>query len=151
MNSSHPPLVLARRLGAALLVGALAAWSPDATSLAATEADAPFVVDVSDVVAKVGDHAKMIATLKLRDGLRLLEGYDNRVSRFSSLDDGVAFGSKIVPAELRDGALVFTIDVVPTKLGKHPINGVFRVGYIENGDTMWTISIPLTASVTGAE
>jgi hypothetical protein len=152
MNRSHSPIVLARRLGAALLVGVLAAWSPGATLFAATEADGPFVVELSDVSAKVGQHAKLIATLKLRgDGLRLLEGYDNRVSRFSSLDDGVAFGTKVVPAEVRQGAFVFTIDVVPTKPGKHPINGVFRVGYTENGETMWTISIPLVASVTGAE
>jgi hypothetical protein len=111
----------------------------------------PYTVEVSDVTAKVGDHAVMHATLKLRDGFQILEAYNNRVSQFSSSDDGVAFESKMVPAEIRDGALVFTVGVQPTKPGKHPINGVFRVGYMHDGDTFWMISLPLIANVTGTE
>ena len=38
-----------------------------------------------------------------------------------------------------------------TKPGKHPINGLIRVGYIHGTDEMAMVSMPLVASVTGAE
>jgi hypothetical protein len=110
----------------------------------------PYKVEVSDITAKVGEHAVLDATVRLRAGCRLLEAYNNRVMQLSSWDDGVAFEHKVVDASIRDGALVFAIGLRPTKPGKHPINGVFRFGYI-NGDTMMMISVPLIANVTGTE
>ena len=38
-----------------------------------------------------------------------------------------------------------------TKPGKHPINGLFRVGYIHGADELAMVSVPLIANVTGAE
>ena len=93
----------------------------------------------------------MLATVRLRDGYRLLEDYNNRVMQLSSSDDGVAFERKVVNASVRDGTLVFALGLQPTKPGKHAINGVFRFGYIENGDTMKMVSAPLIANVTGIE
>jgi hypothetical protein len=87
----------------------------------------------------------------VREGYRILKGYNNRVIRLSSLDDGVAFDSKVVPASLQDDALVFAVGLRATKPGKHPINGIFRVGYIRGDSELAMISIRLIATVTGTE
>src|SRR4029077_6364532 len=67
---------------------------------ALAEQPSAFDVQVSDVTAKVGEPAVMRATLKIRDGYRILKHYNNRVIELSSLDDGVAFESRMVPATL---------------------------------------------------
>jgi len=110
----------------------------------------PYIVEVSDVTAHVGEHAIMHITLRLRPGYRLLESYTNRVSRFSSLDGNVAFDDKVVHGTVEGGALVFAVGLTPTAPGRHPINGVFRVGYIQDPDSLSMISVPLIANVVGA-
>ncbi len=129
---------------------ALAMLAAGAVPLAAAETPRPYSVDVPDVIAKVGEHAVLLATVRLNEGYRLLEAYNNRVMQLSSWDDGVAFERKVVNATVRDGALEFAVGLAPTKAGKHAINGVFRFGYIE-ADTMMMVSVPLEASVTGTE
>jgi hypothetical protein len=135
-----------------LTAAALSALFPALTTMAAN-ADQPgaYSVEVSDVSAKVGEHAVMHVTLRLRDGYRVLQAYTNRLSRFSSLDDGVAFDDKMVSGAVQGNTLVFAVGVTPTKPGKHPINGVFRVGYIEDSENMSEVSVPLIASVTGTQ
>ena len=54
----------------------------------------------------------------------------------------------MVPATLDEGALVFAVPVRATKPGKHPINGVFRVGYIHGTDEIAMVSVRLIANVT---
>ena len=108
-------------------------------------------VQVSDVTVKVGDPAIMRATLKIRDGYRILKHYNNRVIELSSFDDGVAFERKMVPATLEEDSLVFEVPLRATKVGKHPINGVFRVGFIQGTDDMYMVSLRLIANVTGTE
>ncbi len=108
-------------------------------------------VQVGDVAAKVGEPALMRATLKIRDGFRILKHYNNRVIELSSLDDGVAFESKMVRATLEEDSLVFDVPLHATKAGKHPINGVFRVGFIQGTDNMYMVSLHLIANVTGTE
>ena len=68
-----------------------------------------YVVEVNDVTAKVGEPAVMRATLKARDGYRILKHYNNRVIQLSSFDDGVAFEQKMVPATLDEETLVFEV------------------------------------------
>jgi hypothetical protein len=132
---------------------ALSAVALASASLFPARAGEPeaYVVEVSDVTAKVGATAMMVATLKIRDGYRILEPYRNRVSTFSSYDDGVEFEAKAVQAELRDGALVFAIPLHATKPGKHPINGLFRVGYVQDPGEMSMVSMKLIANVIGTE
>ena len=110
-----------------------------------------YVVEVNDVTAKVGEPAVMRATLKARDGYRILKHYNNRVIQLSSFDDGVAFEQKMVPATLDEETLVFEVPLHATKAGKHPINGVIRVGYIRGTDEMDMVSLRLMANVTGTE
>ena len=120
------------------------------SSGSAEESDAYFI-EVGDVTAKVGDHAVMVATLRARDGYRILESYRNRVISLSSLDGSVAFDSGMVAATVEAGKLVFPVGLRPTKSGKHPINGVFRVGYIHGTDEMAMVSLRLIANVTGTQ
>src|ERR1700677_2640935 len=65
---------------------------------AVSEEPSAYVVEVSDVTAKVGGPAVMMVTLKIRDGYRILKAYNNRVIALSSFDDGVVFEQKMVPA-----------------------------------------------------
>lgn len=133
-----------------LIAGLAAALAGSVRALLAEESEA-YVVEVNDVTAKVGEPAVMLATLKIRDGYRILHAYNNRVIALSSYDDGVAFDSKMVPATVQEGALVFAVPVRATKAGKHPINGIFRVGYIHGTDEMSMVSVRLIANVTGTE
>lgn len=115
------------------------------------EEPSAYVVEVSDVTAKVGEPAVMRATLKARDGYRILKHYNNRVIELSSFDDGVAFERKMVPGTLDEETLVFEVPLHATKAGKHPINGIIRVGYIHGTDEMAMVSLRLIANVTGTE
>jgi hypothetical protein len=129
-------------------VGWAAADEPSSAPAGESEA---YVVEVSDVTAKVGEPAVMRATLKARDGYRILKHYNNRVIQLSSFDDGVAFEQRVVPATLGEDTLVFEVPLHATKAGKHPINGVIRVGYIHGTDEMAMVSLRLIANVTGTE
>ena len=110
-----------------------------------------YVVEVTDVSAKVGEPAVLHATLRIRDGYRVLQGYNNRVIELSSFDDGVAFERPVVRGTLQEGGLDFAIGLRATKPGKHPINGYFRVGYIHAPDEFAMVSLRLIANVNGTE
>ena len=129
-------------------VGWAVAEEPSAASVGESKA---YVVEVSDVTAKVDEPAVMRTTLKAREGYRILKHYNNRVIQLSSFDDGVAFEQRMVPATLDEDTLVFEVPLHATKAGKHPINGVMRVGYIHGTDEMAMVSLRLIANVTGTE
>jgi hypothetical protein len=93
----------------------------------------------------------MHATLRVRDGYRILQSYKNRVIKLSAQDDGVAFDQEVVTATIEEGALAFAVGLRVTKPGKHPINGLFRVGYIHGTDEIAMASLRLIANVTGTE
>jgi len=141
-NHFHIPVLAAVNLAALMLTGG---------RLAVAEEPRAYTVEVHDVTAKVGEHATMFVTLRLWKDYRILEAYNNRLGQFSSFDGGVAFERKMIPGTIQDGTPVFIIDVQPTKPGKHPINGVFRVGYIASEDAMAMISVPLIANVIGSD
>jgi hypothetical protein len=131
--------------------GLIAALATNACGLAVAAEPTAYVVEVSDVSAKVGEPAVMRATLRIRDGYRILKTYNNRVIELSSFDYGVAFERRMVPATVQEGALVFAIGLRATKPGKHSINGIFRVGYMQGTDEIAMVSMRLMASVTGTE
>jgi len=110
-----------------------------------------YVVEVSDVSAKVGEPAVLHATLRIREGYRVLQGYNNRVIELSSFDDGVTFERRVVRGTIQEGGLDFAIGLRATKPGRHPINGYFRVGYIHDPDEFAMVSLRLIASVNGTE
>ena len=121
------------------------------TSPGRGEESPAYAIEVSDVTAKVGERAVMRAKLRIRDGYRILQSYNNRVIKLSAEDDGVAFEQEMVRASIEEGVLVFAVPLRATKPGRHPVNGVFRVGYIHDSDEMAMVSLRLIASVTGTQ
>jgi hypothetical protein len=146
-GATHP----ARRRVLALAGASLMAVVTGARVPAVADESPAYAVEIGDVTAKVGEPTVIRATLRARDGFRVLKSYNNRVIKLSAFDDGVLFERDMVPAELQDGALVFAVGLRATKPGKHPINGLFRVGYIQGSDEMAMVSVPLIANVTGTE
>lgn len=140
------------RLSVLVLVAALAIVStfPGIKPVQADESPA-YAIEVTDVSAKVGEPAVLHATLRIRDGYRVLQAYNNRVMELSSFDDGVAFDHRVVRGTVQDDGLDFAIGVRATKPGKHPINGYFRVGYIHGTDELSMVSLRLIANVNGIE
>jgi hypothetical protein len=139
------------RRASALIAAILVSLGGSAGVQAVAEEPSAYIVELSDVTAKVGEPAVMRATLKARDGYRILKHYNNRVIELSSFDDGVAFERRMVPATLDEETLVFEVPLHATKAGKHPINGIFRVGYIHGTDEMAMVSLRLIANVIGTE
>jgi len=138
--------------GARTLIAAILVFlGASAGVQAVAEEPSAYVVEVSDVTAKVGEPAVMRATLKARDGYRILKHYNNRVIELSSFDDGVAFEHRMVPATLDEDVLVFDVPLRATKPGRHPINGIIRVGYIHGTDEIAMVSMRLIANVTGTQ
>ena len=140
------------RLHAIALAFLIAAGLASVTTSAGRSEESPaYAIEVSDVTAKVGERTVMQAKLHIRDGYRILQSYNNRVIKLSAEDDGVAFEQEMVRAKIEEGVLVFVVPLRATKPGKHPVNGVFRVGYIHDTDEMAMVSLRLIASVTGTE
>jgi hypothetical protein len=139
----------------ALAFSVIAALASSPASLGSEQVRADespaYVVEVSDVAAKVGEPAVLHATLRTRDGYRVLESYNNRVIELSSFDDGVAFERRVVRGAVQGDGLDFAIGVRATKPGKHPINGYFRVGYVHDPDELAMVSLRLIANVNGIE
>jgi hypothetical protein len=152
MLHARTNLILARLRAFALIAAIPTTLAAGACGRAFAEEPVAYFVEVGDIVAKVGEPAVMRATLRIRDGYRILKAYNNRVIELSSFDDGVAFERRMVPATVQEGvALVFAIGLRATKPGKHPINGIFRVGYIYGTDEMAMVSVRLIANVIGTE
>lgn len=139
------------KIGLALLPAIAAILAAALPCHATAEESAAYTVEVGDVTASVGGHEVMRATLRVRDGHRILPAYNNRVVALSSLGDAVVFDSEVVRGTVEDGALVFLVGVRPTTPGRHPINGIFRVGYITGDTEMSMVSLKLIANVTGIE
>jgi hypothetical protein len=150
MQRAQTAAIMARR-ASALIATILIFLGASAGGWAVAEEPSAYIVEVGDVTARVGEPAIMRATLKARDGYRILKHYNNRVIELSSFDDGVAFERKMVPATLDEETLVFEVPLHATKAGKHPINGIIRVGYIHGTDEMAMVSLQLIANVTGTE
>jgi hypothetical protein len=154
MRSDRGRLRRSVRAGAGLLAlaaGAVIAAVPlvPARSLAA-EADLPFVVAIDSPSVKLGERAVIVATIAAREGFKITESYRHRIRRLSALDDGVRLASQVVDGSVRDGKVVFRIDVVPTKVGTHPVVGFFRFS-IHNGQQLDIKSAPFEATVTATE
>src|SRR5262245_29716689 len=140
------------RFSAFALIAALAT-SPASLGFERARADESpaYVVEVTDVFAKVGEPAVLHATLRIRDGYRVLQGYNNRVIELSSLDDGVAFERHVVRGTIQEGGLDFAIGLRATKPGRHPITGYVRVRYIQGPDAVSMLSLRLISNVNATE
>jgi hypothetical protein len=134
-------------LACAALIGGVSTGSLAADSGFAR----PYMINLENVSGKVGEKTVLVAELTLPHGYQVLDAYRNRVVQLSSYDDGVTFEQKVVIGKVKNGGLEFVVGVTPTKPGPHAINGVFRVGYYNDGGRMDMVSLPLIATVTGTE
>lgn len=141
-----------RSLGrvAGLVAGLLLAGGalPRAAPNAADEA-VPYVLEVQDAAAKVGEPATLTVRVRLREGYRFLTAYRNRAMELSAEDQSVQFGRRVVTGRLEGETLVIEIPVTPQLPGPHVINGVLRIGYAEGQKSMYMVSVPLIAKVVG--
>jgi len=151
MQRVRPSMIMRQLRRPTLAVALLGAFAATSGLRAAAEEPSAYTVEISDVTAKVGETTTLLATLRPKEGFKILHGYNNRVGQLSAYDDGVAFEKKVFPAQDEEGALIFEIRVRPVTSGTHPINGVFRVGYVEPGTGMSMVSMPLIAKITGTE
>jgi hypothetical protein len=141
---------LTRSIGLAVITVLLTSLAASLGGGEAAADDPAYVVEVADITAKVGEPTVLHATLRPRDGYRVLKTYNNRVMELSSFDEGVTFDRRVVQATIRDEGLDFAIGLRATKPGRHPINGYFRVGYIA-ADQFAMVSLRLMAAVDATE
>jgi hypothetical protein len=109
-----------------------------------------FVVTVNSPSVKLGEHAVIVATITTRDGFKITESYRHKIRQLSALDDGVQLVSKVVNGTVREGKLIFLVDVVPTKVGIHTVVGFVRFS-LHNGQQLDITSAPFEATVTAME
>jgi hypothetical protein len=121
------------------------------TAPASADSRVPFTLEVENASAKVGQPAAVRATITPPEGMKLTSVYRHRLIDLSAYEDrGVEFDDEVVIGKVEDGKLVFEVGVTPTEPGEHPINGLMRVGFI-NDNKSESKSIPLIATVTGTE
>ena len=120
------------------------------TSSLAADADSAFVVTIDSPQVKLGEPAVIVATITTRDGFRITESYRHRIRKLSATGDGMQLRSTVVNGSVRDGKVVFLVDVVPTKAGTHTVVGFFRFS-LHNGQQLDIKSAPFEATVTATE
>lgn len=109
----------------------------------------PYIVEVQNASAKVGEQTAVVATVKPPEGFKITKSYRSRVIDLSALDDkGVKFEDGMVLGKLENGSAVFEVPVTPTEAGEHAINGVIRISFHTRGKSE-SKSVPLMATVTG--
>ena len=86
-----------------------------------------------------------------KGGQSLFDGANASDTTKNAMQFCIAFEQEMVRASIEEGVLVFAVPLRATKPGKHPVNGVFRVGYIHDSDEMAMVSLRLIASVTGTQ
>ncbi len=134
-------------LAASAVIGAVAVVPAPSR---AADVDSAFVVTIDSPSVKLGERAVIVATITTRDGFKITDSYRHKIRKLSAIDDGLRLGSKIVNGSVRDGKVVFLIDVVPTKLGTHSVVGFFRFS-LHNGQQLDIKSAPFEATVTATE
>jgi hypothetical protein len=119
------------------------------TSLSA-DGDAAFAVSVDNPTVKIGQSATIVATLSARNGYRITESYRHRIVNIAAIDDGVEVAGKVVRGAVKDGQVVFRIEVQPKTVGAHIVAGVLRFS-INNGTQLDIKAAPFEATVTVTE
>ena len=107
-------------------------------------------MSIDSPTVKLGAKAVIVATISATEGFRITESYRHRIVNLSATDDGVEIGRKVVRGAVRDGAVVFRVEVVPRTAGAHLVVGVFRFS-ITNGERLDIKAAPFEATVTATD
>jgi len=139
--------VIARRVATSIVcLIAVAAIAPGW----AADDDHAFAVRIDSPTVKLGEKAVIVATISPRGGFRITESYRHRVVNLSAIDAGVEIGRKVVRGSVRDGSVIFRVEVVPKTAGAHIVVGVFRFS-VNNGQQLDIKAAPFEATVTATE
>jgi hypothetical protein len=140
------PRNLAATIASLIAIAALAS----ATGPRGAADGGAFTVSVESPAVKVGQPAAIVATISARDGYRITESYRHRIVNIASIDDGVEISRKVVRGAMKDGTVVFRVDVLPRTAGTHIVAGVFRFS-INNGSQLDIKAAPFEATVVATE
>jgi len=140
-------IVIARRVPTAIVC--LIAVAAIAPSWAAA-VDHAFAVWIDSPTVKLGETAVIVAIISARDGFRITESYRHRIVNLSATDAGVDIGRKVVRGSVRDGSIIFRVEVVPKTAGAHMLVGVFRFS-VNNGQQLDIKAAPFEATVIATE
>src|SRR5467141_4088721 len=119
-------LIIARRIST-MVAAVIALAVAGATAGAAARADysgGTFAVSIDSPTVKLGGKAVIVATISATEGFRVAESYRHRIVNLAATDDGVEIGRRVVRGVVRDGAVVFHVEVVPRTVGAHLVIGV---------------------------
>jgi len=116
----------------------------------AADDDHAFAVRIDSPTVKLGEKAVIVATISPRGGFRITESYRHRVVNLSAIDAGVEIGGKVVRGSVRDGSVIFRVEVVPKTAGAHIVVGVFRFS-VNNGQQLDIKAAPFEATVIATE
>ena len=109
-----------------------------------------FAVKVDSPTVKLGAPALIVATISPAEGYRITEAYRHRIVNLAATDGAVDIGRKVVRGAVKDGAVVFRVEVVPKTAGPHLVVGVFRFS-ITNGERLDIKAAPFEATVTATD
>jgi hypothetical protein len=142
-------LTILRPLSATIAVIALAVATAGAATPGAYSGGT-FAVNVDNPTVKLGARALIVATISPAQGYRITDAYRHRIVNLAATDAGVEIGRKVVRGSVKDGAVVFRVDVVPKTAGPHLVVGVFRFS-ITNGERLDIKAAPFEATVTATD
>jgi len=131
-------------------LSAIASLAASTTPTSAADGDASFSVSIDSPTVKLGQTASIVATISARGAYRITESYRHRITNLSSADGGVEIARKVVRGSVKDGTVVFRVDVQPTTPGPHVVVGVFRFS-INNGEQLDIKAAPFEATITATE
>ena len=140
-------IVIDRRIATSIVC--LIAIAAIASSWAADD-DRAFAVRIDSPTVKLGEKAVIVATISARDEFRITESYRHRVVNLSAIGAGVEIGRKVVRGSVRDGSVIFRVEVVPKTAGAHIVVGVFRFS-VNNGQQLDIKAAPFEATVIATE
>jgi len=145
-------IMIARRIAisSACLVAVAAGVATAVAVPRAANSDSAFAVSIDSPTVRLGAKAVIVATISAREGFRITESYRHRIVNLSATDDGVEIARKVVRGSVRDGSVVFRVEVVPTTAGAHVVVGVFRFS-INNGQQLDIKAVPFEATVTATD
>jgi hypothetical protein len=145
-----PTIVRPLRTVIAALVATAVAGATAGAATPGEYSGGTFAVKIDNPTVKRGAPAMIVATISAAEGYRITDAYRHRIVNLSATDDGVEIGRKVVRGSVKDGVVVFRVEVTPKTAGPHLVTGVFRFS-ITNGERLDIKAAPFEATVTATD
>jgi hypothetical protein len=109
----------------------------------------PVDITIQNASARVGEKAVIVATITIGEGFKATDGYRHRIGGLAA-SDGVELEGRLVRGSIRDGRIVFLVEVTPRRPGTHAVSGLIRYSY-HDGREIDIRAARFEATVTGTE